>query len=164
MAEPLRHRQTKGAATDMFSLQPPRHIPTLPRDLVDDRAVSRLGPRTRCGFMARRGGARVAGEAMAVGAERVMGEQLLPLPLTERSAHLCVDMLRKVLGQRHVWTGSSRSRRRSIIIIRNEPCSPLHSAECSCDHTRYTEQRVKGALPPHGQHVGGTSGSPPVQH
>src|SRR5271166_2301123 len=30
MAEPLRHRQTKEAATDMFSLQPPRHIPTLP--------------------------------------------------------------------------------------------------------------------------------------
>jgi hypothetical protein len=27
MGEPLRHRQTKGAATDMFSLQPPRHIP-----------------------------------------------------------------------------------------------------------------------------------------
>src|SRR5271157_5003256 len=31
MAEPLRHRQTKEAATDMFSLQPPRHIPTLPK-------------------------------------------------------------------------------------------------------------------------------------
>jgi hypothetical protein len=30
MAETLRHRQTKEAATDMFSLQPPRHIPTLP--------------------------------------------------------------------------------------------------------------------------------------
>ena len=30
MAEPLRHRQTKEAATDMFSLQPPRYIPTLP--------------------------------------------------------------------------------------------------------------------------------------
>ena len=30
MVEPLRHRQTKEAATDMFSLQPPRHIPTLP--------------------------------------------------------------------------------------------------------------------------------------
>ena len=28
MAEPLRHRQTKEAATDMLSLQPPRHIPT----------------------------------------------------------------------------------------------------------------------------------------
>src|SRR5215813_5834676 len=28
--EPLRHRQTKEAATDMFSLQPPRHISTLP--------------------------------------------------------------------------------------------------------------------------------------
>src|SRR4051812_4122514 len=29
MAEPVRHRQTKGAATDMFDLPPPRHIPTL---------------------------------------------------------------------------------------------------------------------------------------
>src|SRR5260370_29600601 len=29
MVEPLRHRQTKEAETDMFSLQPPRHIPTL---------------------------------------------------------------------------------------------------------------------------------------
>jgi hypothetical protein len=26
----LRHRQTKEAATDMFDLQPPRHISTLP--------------------------------------------------------------------------------------------------------------------------------------
>src|SRR5215813_6621695 len=30
MAVPLRHRQTKEAATDMFNLQPPRHISTLP--------------------------------------------------------------------------------------------------------------------------------------
>jgi hypothetical protein len=30
MVELLRHRQPKGAATDMFSLQPPRHISTLP--------------------------------------------------------------------------------------------------------------------------------------
>jgi hypothetical protein len=30
MAEPLRHRQTKEAATDLFNLQPPRHISTLP--------------------------------------------------------------------------------------------------------------------------------------
>jgi hypothetical protein len=30
MAEPLRHRQTKEAATDMFGLKPPRHISTLP--------------------------------------------------------------------------------------------------------------------------------------
>src|SRR3981189_1723896 len=28
MVEPLRHRQTKGAATDMFYLMPPRHIST----------------------------------------------------------------------------------------------------------------------------------------
>jgi hypothetical protein len=31
MVEPLRHRQTKGAATDMFYLMPPRHISTLPK-------------------------------------------------------------------------------------------------------------------------------------
>src|SRR5580704_5853543 len=29
MVQPLRHRQTKEAATDMFDLQPPRHISTL---------------------------------------------------------------------------------------------------------------------------------------
>ena len=34
MAEPLRHRQTKGAETDMPSLPPPCHIPTLPRGVV----------------------------------------------------------------------------------------------------------------------------------
>src|SRR5215472_12312453 len=32
MVTPLRHRQTKGAATDMPGLLPPRHIPTLPVD------------------------------------------------------------------------------------------------------------------------------------
>jgi hypothetical protein len=31
MVEPVRHRQTKGAATDMFDLQPPRHTSTLPQ-------------------------------------------------------------------------------------------------------------------------------------
>src|SRR5215467_462978 len=30
MVEPLRHRQTKGAETDMSDLQKPRHISTLP--------------------------------------------------------------------------------------------------------------------------------------
>jgi hypothetical protein len=34
MVEPLRHRQTKEAATDMFDLQPPRHIPTLPNPVI----------------------------------------------------------------------------------------------------------------------------------
>src|SRR6266852_4568022 len=34
MAEPLRHRQTKEAATDMFDLKPPRHISTLHIALV----------------------------------------------------------------------------------------------------------------------------------
>src|SRR5258708_37801234 len=38
MAEPLRHRQTKEAATDMFSLQPPRHISTLHKDVAAHEA------------------------------------------------------------------------------------------------------------------------------
>src|SRR6267143_3573198 len=38
MVEPLRHRQTKGAATDMFYLTPPRHISTLPTNRRRRRA------------------------------------------------------------------------------------------------------------------------------
>jgi hypothetical protein len=38
MAEPVRHRQTKGAATDMFDLPSPRHISTL-RDFAVDGDV-----------------------------------------------------------------------------------------------------------------------------
>ena len=42
MVEPLRHRQTKEAATDMFSLQQPRHIPTLP--FATASCEQRVGP------------------------------------------------------------------------------------------------------------------------
>ncbi len=41
MAEILRHRQTKEAATDMFSLQPPRHIPTLPKSAAPPTSPQR---------------------------------------------------------------------------------------------------------------------------
>src|SRR5215469_10653980 len=41
-AEPVRHRQTKGAATDMFDLQPPRHISTLRIFLVAARSAKGL--------------------------------------------------------------------------------------------------------------------------
>src|ERR1700730_2720155 len=34
MVEPLRHRQTKGAETDMPDLPPPRHFPTLPTEIL----------------------------------------------------------------------------------------------------------------------------------
>jgi hypothetical protein len=37
MVEPLRDRHTKEAATDMFNLQPPRHILTLPLHLFLDQ-------------------------------------------------------------------------------------------------------------------------------
>src|SRR5580704_14799893 len=40
MAEPVRHRQTKGAATDMFDLPSPRHISTL---RISPVAVGRPG-------------------------------------------------------------------------------------------------------------------------
>jgi len=47
MVEPLRHRQTKGAATDMFYLTPPRHISTLPKsDLTAPRRHFRSSART----------------------------------------------------------------------------------------------------------------------
>ena len=42
--EPVRHRQTKGAATDMFDLQPPRHTPTLPIPAVQPRINELLLP------------------------------------------------------------------------------------------------------------------------
>src|SRR6266403_2202018 len=60
MVEPLRHRQTKGAATDMFYLTPPRHISTLPNSdlggrgcevrftpMSRHREFDRLGPKFR---------------------------------------------------------------------------------------------------------------------
>src|SRR5713226_4590222 len=40
MAEPLRHRQTKEAETDMPDLPPPRHIPTLPKAAVAGSPVT----------------------------------------------------------------------------------------------------------------------------
>jgi hypothetical protein len=38
MVEPLRHRQTKEAETDMFDLKPPRHTSTLPKAAYRVRA------------------------------------------------------------------------------------------------------------------------------
>src|SRR3974390_3018311 len=43
MVRPLRHRQTKGAATDMHDLTPPRHIPTLPVAAVRQQAEGGCG-------------------------------------------------------------------------------------------------------------------------
>jgi hypothetical protein len=39
MVEPLRHRQTKEAETDMFDLKPPRHTSTLPIPLIKSGIV-----------------------------------------------------------------------------------------------------------------------------
>src|ERR1700687_133557 len=43
MGEPVRHRQTKGAETDMFDLQPPRHTSTLHNSTIDERARRLVG-------------------------------------------------------------------------------------------------------------------------
>jgi hypothetical protein len=56
MVELLRHRQTKGAATDMFYLTPPRHISTLPNcdmsaqmgDVCFTPDTGSDGPHQRC--------------------------------------------------------------------------------------------------------------------
>jgi hypothetical protein len=46
MVEPLRHRQTKGAATDMPDLLRPRHIPTLPfAETQSDTSIGRDVPK-----------------------------------------------------------------------------------------------------------------------
>src|SRR5271169_1948975 len=47
MVEPLRHRRTKGAETDMLDLTPPRHASTLP--LVKKSATAEGGRRPQCG-------------------------------------------------------------------------------------------------------------------
>jgi len=53
MVEPLRHRQTKGAETDMPGLPPPRHISTLlcgsHRDADDRRGANEGWWPRRCG-------------------------------------------------------------------------------------------------------------------
>ena len=47
MDEPLRHRRTKGAATRMLDLTPPRHIPTLPIASIQPRVGNvRLTPKS----------------------------------------------------------------------------------------------------------------------
>jgi hypothetical protein len=48
MADPLRHRQTKGAATDMVDLTPPRHIPTLPKLRFNVPFDVDVGPYAAC--------------------------------------------------------------------------------------------------------------------
>ena len=52
MVEPpnIRHRQTKGAETDMPGLPPPRHIPTLPSRAIPGRASKIVGPAAKRTF------------------------------------------------------------------------------------------------------------------
>src|SRR5262245_56380403 len=43
MVEPVRHRQTKGAETDMLNLPPPRYTSTLPQAALTPSTLSRKG-------------------------------------------------------------------------------------------------------------------------
>src|SRR5260370_37082548 len=105
MVEAVSHRQTKGAATDMFGLQPLRYTPTLPilrirrspekRPVSADSGRSRdreapagltLSRRTvarRRSFSAAEGGAR----AVAYGGKRRFKTGAPPDPQTRPSAH-----------------------------------------------------------------------------
>src|SRR5262249_45047060 len=79
MTEPLRHRQTKEAETAMFSLQPPRHIPTLP---AADHSV--------CGAMSATGQSRPSKRAAQVNRrDLVVAPDVGDLDLMSG----CVDML-----------------------------------------------------------------------
>src|SRR6202022_1639966 len=59
---PLRHRQTKGAETDMPGLPPPRHIPTLP--IPANLRPSGVGP-----LRGMKSGSRCQGRTAVVGSE-----------------------------------------------------------------------------------------------
>src|SRR6202021_2394672 len=54
MVEPLRHRQTKGAATAMFYLTLPRHISTLPWPCKNDLQRASVPEARRCARLRRR--------------------------------------------------------------------------------------------------------------
>ena len=70
MAEPVRHRQTKGAATDMFDLQPPRHTSTL------HISAHRLGaPTVREGSKSRRLWGLDGGIPITEGTEAIGGRE-----------------------------------------------------------------------------------------
>jgi hypothetical protein len=67
MVEPLRHRQTKEAETDMFSLPPPRHIPTPPC------VTSNAGPTPRNDLPVELSKWRIEEKLAAVAAESAAG-------------------------------------------------------------------------------------------
>jgi uncharacterized protein with beta-barrel porin domain len=81
MVEPLRHRQTKEAATDMFTLQPPRHIPTLPQTLTITAAQDVFA-----GTIAGSGGLTLTG-----GVEALTGTNIYTGPTTINGGFLLVD-------------------------------------------------------------------------
>src|SRR5258706_3834881 len=96
MVEPLRHRQTKGAATDMFYLTPPRHISTLHKaDLASllvrsvhrgkadfgIRAHVQKGPTTDSGRLPEHRLALMA-KRRGPGAQEQRAASCLPVPLT----------------------------------------------------------------------------------
>jgi hypothetical protein len=84
MVEPLRHRQTKGAETDMLGLTPPRHTPTLPT------------PAVCCAQIAVIAGGMANGSNRHIAAIRPFGSGWLPLA---RSL-LMVDLLRRPFSKR----------------------------------------------------------------
>jgi hypothetical protein len=80
MVEPLRHRQTKGAETDMLDLTPPRHVSTPPTPVVRFAQIAVI-PRRRGERVALEQGFRrpfEINEAFAVVARAAMRDLALP--------------------------------------------------------------------------------------
>src|SRR5262245_48401464 len=77
MVKPLRHRQTKEAATDMFYLPPPRHISTLPHGKPSRTTKILSHARRRGSGVAARGARAASGDAGGRVPRRRIARQLL---------------------------------------------------------------------------------------
>jgi tRNA-binding protein len=82
MAAPVRHRQTKGAETDMPSLPPPRHISTLPyrnyasADLLGKQIIGIVN------FAEKKMGPEVS-QVLVLGVPNEKGETIFLMPQTD---------------------------------------------------------------------------------
>jgi hypothetical protein len=74
MVEPLRHRQTKGAETDMLDLTPPRHVSTLPTPVGWNAQTADIGQRHGGGDNSPRAIVRTRGKNLADGRPAALRE------------------------------------------------------------------------------------------
>src|SRR5258708_38443633 len=106
MVEPLRHRQTKGAATDMFYLTPPRHISTLPNP--DFLLGGRTSASAECGHWS---GGQSVGQAAQFCLARASRIVPLDAPRPDQPAQMADDWptLHRALSMQALTTAAART-------------------------------------------------------